>query len=119
MNYLSLSASMAFILFVILSSCNHDNGTETHTHGDETHAPHDPELEPLSFTKWTNKSELFVEFPPLIVGHQSRFAAHFSDMVSFKAINKGKVVVRLMKDNKMLQNMVFHPLLHQEYLDQF
>ena len=95
MNYISLSASVVVILLVILSSCNLDYGTDTHTHGDETHAPNDPELEPLAFTKWTKKSELFVEFPPLIVGHQSRFASHFSEMVSFKAIEQGKVIVPL------------------------
>mgnify|MGYP000692882832 CR=1 FL=1 len=49
---------------------------------------------------WTKKSELFVEFPPLIVGKKSRFAAHFSDMSNFKAIEEGRAMVRLMEGNQ-------------------
>ena len=31
-----------------------------------------------SMTLWTDKTELFVEFPALIVNNSSRFAAHFT-----------------------------------------
>ena len=31
-----------------------------------------------SITLWTDKTELFVEFPALVVGKNSRFAAHFT-----------------------------------------
>ncbi len=32
-------------------------------------APDEPEPEPLSVTRWTEKTELFAEYPPLVVGH--------------------------------------------------
>jgi RND family efflux transporter MFP subunit len=97
-------------LLVTMSSCNHEHGEGTHTHGDETHALHNAELEPLAFTIWTKKSELFVEFPPLIVDMESRFAAHFSDMTNFKALQKGEVVVRLKKGKESVkENRVSSP----------
>jgi membrane fusion protein, heavy metal efflux system len=97
MKYIYFSAILMVGLLVLMSSCKHEHGEGTHTHGDETHAPHGPELEPFAFTIWTKKSELFVEFPPLIVGKESRFAAHFSEMVNFKALQAGEVSVRLRK----------------------
>jgi RND family efflux transporter MFP subunit len=101
MKYISIPAIMVAVLLVVISSCGHEHGDATHTHGDETHA-HESGLEPLAFTIWTKKSELFVEFPPLIVGEASRFAVHFSDMINFKAIEDGKVVIRLWEDNQVV-----------------
>lgn len=98
MKYIYISAILLAGLLVLMSSCKHEHGTDDdHAHNDETHPPHEEsELEPFAFTIWTKKSELFVEFPPLIIGRESRFAAHFSEMVNFKAIEAGKVIVRLL-----------------------
>ncbi|MBK9017291.1 MAG: hypothetical protein IPM82_26345 [Saprospiraceae bacterium] len=53
-------------------------------------APAEPSLEPLAFTVYTDKTELFVEFKPLVVGQESRFAAHFTALGDlFKAIGEG------------------------------
>ncbi len=100
MKYIYFSAILLAGLLVLMSSCAHEHGEDSHSHGDETHAPHGPELEPMAFTIWTKKSELFVEFPPLIVDRKSRFAAHFSDMSNFKAIEEGRAMVRLMEGNQ-------------------
>lgn len=35
-------------------------------------------LEPLAYTLYSEKTELFVEFKPLVVGSKSNFAAHFT-----------------------------------------
>lgn len=63
--------------------------------GDEPAATADSELEPLSVTRWTGKSELFAEYPPLVVGQTSRFAIHLTDISNFKAVTSGQVEVRL------------------------
>lgn len=98
--------SMAAIL-LIHPGCSHEHGVGTHTHGDESHQM---SLEPLAFTVWTSKSELFVEFPPLVVGKSSRFAAHFSRMEDFKAVEKGKVMIRLREGNQMIaEDVVSEP----------
>jgi cobalt-zinc-cadmium efflux system membrane fusion protein len=53
------------------------------------------ELKPLSVTRWTDKTELFAEYPPLAVGHASRFAIHLTRLDSFKALTEGRVEVHL------------------------
>jgi membrane fusion protein, heavy metal efflux system len=56
-------------------------------------APEEPE--PLSVTRWTDKTELFAEYPALVVGGTSRFAIHLTRLDSFKALTEGNVEVRL------------------------
>jgi len=63
----------------------------------------------LSHTIWTDKTELFVEFKPLVVGESSRFAAHFSEMEYFKAILEGQVTVSLIRNNTGIRHTVDAP----------
>lgn len=57
--------------------------------------PPEPEIESLSVTKWTDRTELFAEYPPLIAGQTSPFAIHLTRLDSFKALTEGHVEVRL------------------------
>jgi RND family efflux transporter MFP subunit len=50
---------------------------------------------PLSVTRWTADTELFAEYPPLVVGKTSRFAIHLTRLDSFKPLTDGHVEVRL------------------------
>ncbi len=110
MKHIFLSAMLMAGMLVLISSCAHVHGEGTHTHGDDPHVHAPTKLEPLSFTIWTKKSELFVEFLPLVVGKESRFAAHFSEMVKFRAIEEGNVMVRLRKGTQNVeQNSVPAP----------
>jgi membrane fusion protein, heavy metal efflux system len=56
-------------------------------------APEEPEA--LTVTRWTEKTELFAEYPPLTVGSTSRFAIHLTRLDMFKALTEGNVEVRL------------------------
>jgi membrane fusion protein, heavy metal efflux system len=56
-------------------------------------APEEPEA--LSMTQWTDKTELFAEYPALAVGATSRFAIHLTRLDTFKALTEGNVEVRL------------------------
>lgn len=100
MKYIFFSAIMMAGLLLLTVGCGHEHGDGTHTHGDITHAPHEPALESQSFTIWTSLSELFVEFPPLVVGMESRFAAHFTEMANFKAIEMGGAMICLLENKK-------------------
>jgi membrane fusion protein, heavy metal efflux system len=51
-------------------------------------------------THFTDRTELFVEFPRLVVGEKSAFAAHLSRLSDFRAVTAGKVSVRLSGDGK-------------------
>jgi membrane fusion protein, heavy metal efflux system len=50
---------------------------------------------PISATRWTDKTELFMEYPPLITGEKARFAIHFTNLHTFKPLTAGRVVVQL------------------------
>ena len=49
----------------------------------------------LNFTHFSDRTELFVEFPPLVAGHPSAFAAHLTRLADFKPVNQGRVSVTL------------------------
>ncbi len=61
---------------------------------DQGHAVED-ERPGLSFTHWTEHTELFVELPALVVGRESAFAAHVTTLVDFSALDRGEVSVVL------------------------
>jgi len=75
-----------------LSGCAHQHEADTHTHGEATSTPN---LEPLSYTLRASNYELFVEFPPFVLGVESRFAAHFTKMIDFKAVQEGTAEVSI------------------------
>ncbi|MCY3845399.1 MAG: efflux RND transporter periplasmic adaptor subunit [Acidobacteria bacterium] len=53
------------------------------------------EVTPVVVTRWTDRSELFMEYPPLVEGATSRFAIHFTDLATFAPVRAGGAVVRL------------------------
>ena len=55
----------------------------------ENAAPAEDEFPTLSVTHWTDKTELFMEYPPLVAGRTSLFAVHLTTMADFKAISEG------------------------------
>lgn len=67
-------------------------------------------LEPLAYTLYTNNSELFVEFKPLVVGQTSKFAAHFTVLgENFKALTEANVTVSLVVGNEGIRNSADKP----------
>lgn len=97
----------------LLAGCNdgnhkHGDAEHGHLHGDEVHTG--GELEPLAYTLYADKSELFVEFKPLIVGKTSKFAAHFTQLgENFKAVTEGSVTVSLIGNETQLTDKAEAP----------
>jgi membrane fusion protein, heavy metal efflux system len=73
------------LITVLAAGCNRSEGPEA--------VPEEPEA--LSVTRWTDKTELFAEYPPLALGSTSRFAIHLTLLDTFKALTEGHVEVRL------------------------
>ncbi len=50
-----------------------------------------PKAEPvaLNVTHWTEKTELYMEYPPLVAGQSARFAVHLTKLNGFQALNAG------------------------------
>lgn len=101
-----------FILIMGLSGCdkdeqNHDptQGHESehaleHSHGSEADHAHHEEVASLeqgqpegagTVTLWTQKTELFMEYPELIVGREAVFAVHLTRMSDFKPVSDSSV----------------------------
>jgi len=84
-----------FLAAAVLGACGGEKG---HDHGPGgAHPPHEEEAElpGQSVTLWAARTELFMEYRPLIVGKESSFAAHVTEMPSFKAVTTGDVTLTL------------------------
>ncbi len=88
--------SAAFVIFIVLSGCKNKQEEHGRDHG----------LAPLAYTLYSDKSEIFVEFKPLIVGTTSKFAAHFTILGErFLPLSEGSVTVSLLVgDNGIKQS---------------
>ena len=71
----------------IFVGCTGQSGPET-----------DHEHEATSVTLWTEKTELFMEYPALVVGQEAAFAVHLSDMKDFKPVIQGKLTCVFKKE---------------------
>jgi len=73
----ALLLSGAAVAFVMLASCGRPATA--------------PAAEPatLNVTDWTSKTELYMEYPPLVAGHPARFAVHLTKLDDFQALNAG------------------------------
>jgi len=67
----------------------------------DVHEAHTEESPSLAYTLYSEKTELFVEFKPLVVGQLSSFAAHFTKLgKNFTAVDEGSVTLSLIVDEK-------------------
>lgn len=95
------------VLTFLAMSCN-NKAEDAHAHNaDGSHLGED--IPRLDHTIWTDKTELFVEFPALIVGNPSRFAAHFTILDKHQPVREGSVTVSLIKDDKGIRNTAESP----------
>jgi membrane fusion protein, heavy metal efflux system len=84
-------------------SAGHDHGHEHgHDHGDHGHAAEKDEPEPLAITRWTDRYELFVEFPPPKPNTKLAYHAHVTRLSDFQAVMDGKFTVRFKRDGQVV-----------------
>lgn len=85
----------ALLLAALLCACrghsHDDHAKDDHGHGHG--GP--PALPGQSVTIWAQRTELFMEYQPLIAGTAVRFAAHVTEMPSFKAVTAGTASVTI------------------------
>ncbi len=87
---LRISVWIVLLLAIVAGCGGHEHG---HGHGQGEAATE--ELPGQAVTRWTDRHELFMEYRPLIVGQESRFAAHVTEIPGFKAAATGTVTVSL------------------------
>lgn len=84
----------SLLLFGFVAACSHDHApgdAHGHDHGERA----EDERPALSFTDWTETSELFIELPALVVGKPSACAAHVTKLDDFSAPDAGRVTAIL------------------------
>jgi membrane fusion protein, heavy metal efflux system len=79
---------VAVITALIASGCERIG---LHSHEQET----ETERGDMAITHFTERTELFVEFPQLVVGEESPFAAHVTDLADFRPLLAGEVTAVL------------------------
>lgn len=95
----SLAGALTLAMGLAVAGCSESSGPEhDHPHaGDAAHAPHagDGERAALVYTDYTPLTELFVEFPALVVGKPSAFAAHVTRLADYQPLTAGTLDVLL------------------------
>lgn len=92
----------------MIVSCQSTEQPHTHEEGEEHGHSHGEELA-VDTTLWTDKTELFVEYPPLVVGQTGRFAAHFTILEQHQPVREGSVTVSLIQNNRGIRHTVEAP----------
>lgn len=93
--------SIIFSIALLVFSCRQSDHTEEHGHA------HDEGPPPLTYTLYTDKTELFVEFGPLVVGESSRFAAHLTKLgENFTALEEGSITLSLIVKDKGIRQTI-------------
>ncbi|WP_350095882.1 efflux RND transporter periplasmic adaptor subunit [Imperialibacter sp.] len=95
-------------LGLVVFACTPAAEDHGHSHDEEGGHSHEAGAS-MDLTLWTDKTELFVEFPALTVGHTSRFAAHFTVLNGHQPVREGSVTVSLVKGGKGIRQTVDAP----------
>lgn len=82
-------------LWLLLPGCN-----QTQPPAEE--APAAPEA--ISVTRWSERTELFMEYPPLVAGGTGRAAVHLTDIRTFQPVSTGRVTIELKQDGQVMQS---------------
>ena len=93
----TLIASLCAAFFLIgCSEGDHEHAADgSHPSAAEAEDAHGHGAGGEKITHFSDRTELFVEFPRLVVGETSAFAAHLTTLADFRALTAGKVSVRL------------------------
>lgn len=95
-----------WVILVLSAGCQSHDATGGNKENSHQTAATEPAIEPLVFTVYSSKTELFVEFKPLVVGQESRFAAHFTMLGEFfKPVDEGSVTLSLVQNGQAIQSI--------------
>ena len=94
------------VAVIVLASCSSKKEEQVHDHGPK----------PLTYTMYSNQSEIFVEFKPLVVGNTSKFAAHFTVLgENFLPLTEGTVTVSLVVNGKGIRQSATAPAVRSAH----
>ena len=92
----NFSYTIFIALFVLACRQSNPGAENEHSHEDGSAS--------LSHTVYSEKTELFVEYKPLVVGQSARFAAHFTKLgETFAPLEEGAITLSLIVNEKGLR----------------
>jgi len=94
---------LSFLLVVLLvsvSSC----GVHDHSHDGQPTGDLGEDRPTVAVTHWTDRTELFMEYPVFVAGQSGRSAIHVTDLVDFSPLSAGEAIVGLRaEDGRVLE----------------
>lgn len=103
---------MRLLIFTFLLAFVSCRSADEHGHSHDEEGAHthtEDQMPAEQVTVWTEHSEWFVEFPALVVGQTSRFAAHVTALDGHEPVREGAVTVSLIQGNKGIRHTVDAP----------
>ena len=100
-----ISVTKPWLLLTLLGLACDRHHADGHAHGDHGHGHEltaEEDAEPRALTKWTNRYELFVEFPPPKPNAKLAYHAHVTRLSDFQAVVDGKFTVRFRRDGQVV-----------------
>jgi membrane fusion protein, heavy metal efflux system len=106
-----LFSLVSFQLAVILTAAFGQGCKQPdHEHAAKPHEPQSESLPARSVTVWTGKTELFMEYEPPTAGREGKFAAHLTELSTFKPLTAGTMTLVLkMSDGTTLTSKADQP----------
>lgn len=91
------------VIALLAFGCQRSDDADEHRHSHDEPAT-------LTYTVYSDKTELFVEFKPLLVGESSRFAAHLTKLGEvFTALEEGTITLSLIVNDKGIRQTTDKP----------
>ncbi len=109
---LTIKKMKYFFVFISLLVMSCQSMEEPHGHPHDAQGGHNVAgdgVPRVDATIWTDKTELFVEYPALVVGQTSRFAAHVTILDKHRPVVEGTVTVSLIKNGKGIRQTIEAP----------
>ena len=105
-----LNTLLAIALVALLAGCDdhsHDaDGDHGHDHGGGA-----------AVTQWNDKTEIFMEYPPLVAGQEGAFAIHLTTVSDFKPVTDGTLVSRFTRSDgesvEVVEDAPAHPGIYR------
>ncbi len=92
----------SLLLLTVLASCGHHD--HSHDAAGHAHTSADIERPTVAVTLWTDRTELFMEYPVFVAGESGRAAIHVTDLSDFSPLREGEAIVTLRAaDGRMLE----------------
>ena len=80
---------------------DHDHGEGAHgeeaAHAEEEAHGHGHAPGAIAVTLWSERTELFMEYPPLVVGEEAEFLAHLTELRDFSPVTRGRLICTFQK----------------------